>query len=198
MPPCHIDMQLIVFNPFENEKFLRKNYIKVIHTNSWRIEVTSNGGDLPTGIIFVNERKPKRSLSLFFGRKKSGEKALFISRNQPETMAGGEELTGVECHRILLREEGDSVKPSDLRTIEGIITSFFQRNKGGVAFVDGVEMLTLFNEFTKVTEMLRKAQEAADSCGGFIVIPIDNRAIYPEDYRLISEKFKFLNPEGKE
>jgi hypothetical protein len=59
-------------------------------------------------------------------------------------------------------------------------------------------MLTLFNDIDKVAEMLNEAQSAADSCGGSIVIPIDNRAIYPEDYRIISEKYKLLSPEEAE
>jgi hypothetical protein len=155
--------------------------------------VSKGGESLGMGMVFVDERKPRLSLSTFLDRTRSGEKGLLIARNQPEHMCPDEELKGVECHRLLLRETENSVRPSDLAEIENIITAFFGRNKGGVALIDGFEMLTLFNDISKVAEMLNKAREAADSCGGSIVIPIDNRAIYPEDYRMISENYDFLS-----
>lgn len=158
--------------------------------------MVTQGGAFPVGMLFVNERRPERSLSLFLEKKKSGRKALFISRHKPQAMAGEEDMRGVECHRILLREEPNSIQPSNLEKIESIIREFFEKNKGGVALIDGVEMLTLFNDFDKVTDLLRKAQDAADSYGGFIIIPIDNRSIYPEDFKAICEKFEFLDSEG--
>jgi len=157
------------------------------------IRVTSEVGRTPTGMFFISERRPKRSLSLFFDRTKTGIKGLLIVRNQPEGVSSDDELKHIECHRLLLRETENSIRPSDLKGIEEIITSFFKRNRGGIALLDGFEMLTLFNDFDKVTMMLNKAQSVADSCGGSIVIPIDNRAIYPEDLRRISEIYKFLD-----
>lgn len=158
---------------------------------------TESGG-APSGIIFIDERRPKLSLSLFLDRKRLGEKGLLISRNQPEHLSQDDDLKDVECHRLLLRETEGSIRPSDLKAIEKVIVSFFSKNEGGVALLDGFEMLTLFNDFNKVTELLGKAQSAADSCGGSIVIPIDNRAMYPEDYRMISENYKLLNAEEAE
>lgn len=155
--------------------------------------MVTEGGNVTAGMVFVDERRPERSLSLFLNMKESGKKALLIARNEPGGMASDEELEDVECHRLLLRETEDSIRPSDLEAIERIITSFFERNGGGVALLDGLEMLTLFNDFSKVTELLNKAQAAADGCGGSIVIPIDNRAIHPEDYRKISEDYTFLD-----
>lgn len=157
--------------------------------------MSNEGGGLATGMVFVDERKPRLSLSIFLDRKKSGRKGLLIARSQPDHISSDDELKDVECHRLLLRETENSVRPSDLKAIEEIITSFFDRNDGGVALLDGFEMLTLFNDFSKVVELLSKAQSAADSCGGSIVIPIDNRAIYPEDYRRIADTYKFLDSE---
>lgn len=156
------------------------------------IRVTSEVEGAPTGMFFISERRPKRSLSLFFDRTRSGKKGLLIVRNQPEGVSSDDELERIECHRLLLRETENSIRPSDLKGIEEIITSFFARSRGGIALLEGFEMLTMFNDFDKVTVMLNKAQSAADSSGGFIVIPIDNRAIYPEDLRRISENYKFL------
>ncbi len=157
------------------------------------IRLVTTRGNVPAGMIFVDERRPERSLSLFLNGKESGKKALLIARNEPGHLASDEELEDVECHRLLLRETEDGIRPSDLEGIERIITSFFKRNKEGVALLDGLEMLTLFNDFGKVTELLNKAQAAADDCGGAIVIPIDNRAIHPEVYRRISEDYSFLD-----
>jgi hypothetical protein len=149
-------------------------------------------------MIFVEERKPRLSLSIFLDRKKSGDKGLLIVRNEPEHISTDEDLKDVECYRLLLRHTANSIHPSDLKKIGEVIASFFERNKGGVALFDGFEMLTLFNDFSKVTELLNKAQSAADSCGGAIVIPIDDRAVYPEDYKRISESFNFLETDKPE
>ncbi len=157
------------------------------------IELVTKGGDVPTGMIFVDERRPKRSLTLFLNGKESGKKALLIARNELGRLASDEELEDVECHRLLLRETEDGIRPSDFEGIERIVTSFFEKNKGGVALLDGLEMLTLFNDFSKVTELLNKAQAAADGCGGSIIIPIDIRAIHPEVYSRISEDYSFLD-----
>ncbi|MEE9224324.1 MAG: DUF835 domain-containing protein [Thermoplasmata archaeon] len=162
------------------------------------MHLSNEGRRFITGMVFVDERKPRLSLSVFLDRMKAGDKGLLIAKNEPDHMCPNEELEGVECHRLLLRETENSVRPSDLAEIETIITSFFNRNKGGVALLDGFEMLTLFNDFSKVADMLNKAQSAADSCGGSIVIPIDNRAIYPEDYRMISENYRLLSADDAE
>lgn len=147
-------------------------------------------------MVFINERRPKFSISFFRKRTKAGEKGLFIARKHPDDVALQKELSGVECYWLLLREGENCVRPSDLDTVESIITSFFERHKGGIALLDGIEILSLYNDFEEVLNLLRKAQLAADSCGGSIIIPVDNRAIYPEDLRQISAGFKFLDIEG--
>ena len=157
------------------------------------IGLSTEGGGSLKGLFFISERRPRASHSIFKERTEAGEKGLFIARYHPDDVALQEELRGVECHWLLLREKENSVRPSDLKAIEDIISSFFKRHAGGVALIDGVEILGLFNDFEKVLELLNKAQSAADSCGGSIIVPIDDRALYPEDYREISMRFNFLD-----
>ncbi|MFQ6061043.1 MAG: hypothetical protein ACE5KV_07115, partial [Thermoplasmata archaeon] len=67
-----------------------------------------------TGMFLVNERRPKRSLSLFFDKTESGTKGLCILRKKPEDVIMRERLKKVECHYLLLRDEKDSIRPSNL------------------------------------------------------------------------------------
>ena len=160
------------------------------------IELSIKGGGSLKGLFFINERRPRTSHSIFKERTKAGEKGLFIARYHPDDVALKEELCDVECHWLLLRERENSVRPSDLKAIEGIIRSFFKKHNGGVALIDGVEILGLFNDFENVVELLNRAQSAADSCGGSIIVPIDDRALYPEDFREISRKYTFLDADA--
>lgn len=155
--------------------------------------MSAEGGGSLKGLFFISERRPRTSHSIFKQRTRAGEKGLFIARYHPDDVALKEELCDVECHWLLLREKENSVRPSDLRAIGDIISSFFKRHSGGIALIDGVEILGLFNDFDKVVELLNKAQSAADSCGGSIIVPVDDRALYPEDFREISQRYNFLD-----
>jgi hypothetical protein len=157
------------------------------------IELSVECGGSLKGLFFISERRPRESHSIFRERTEAGEKGLFIARYHPDDVALKEELCDVECHWLLLRQRENSVRPSDLKAIEDIISSFFKKHNGGVALIDGVEILGLFNDFEKVVELLSKAQSAADSCGGSIIVPIDDRALYPEDFMEISRRFNFLD-----
>lgn len=154
------------------------------------------GGRALNGLFFVSERRPNASISLFKERTNAGEKGLLIARSHPDDIALKEELSEIECHWLLLREKKNSVRPSDLKAVEEIILSFFRRHGGGVTLLDGVEILCLFNDFEQVQKLLNSAQSAADACGGSIIVPVDDRALYPEDLKTISKNFRLLNTEG--
>lgn len=101
---------------------------------------TGAGGSLK-GLYFIGERRPQASHSLFRQRTNAGEKGLFIARYHPDDVALKEELRDVECYWLLLREKENSVRPSDLNAVEEIIRSFFEMHKGGIALIDGIEIL---------------------------------------------------------
>ncbi|MCK4443436.1 MAG: DUF835 domain-containing protein [Thermoplasmata archaeon] len=157
------------------------------------IELSTGAGGGLKGLYFISERRPRSSHSLFRQRTKAGEKDLFIARYHPDDVALKEELCDVECHWLLLREKENSVRPSDLKAVEEIIRSFFRRHKGGIALIDGVDILCLFNDFDKVVKLLNNVQSTAESCGGFIIVPVDDRALYPEDFSEISREYSFLD-----
>jgi hypothetical protein len=48
------------------------------------IDLPTEGGRFASGMVFVDERKPRLSLSVFLDRTKAGEKGLLIARNQPD------------------------------------------------------------------------------------------------------------------
>ncbi|MFQ6060648.1 MAG: DUF835 domain-containing protein, partial [Thermoplasmata archaeon] len=73
-----------------------------------------------------------------------------------------------------------------------IVSSFFERNKGGIVLLDGFEMLTLFNDYDKVAGLLDRLRTLADSSNGAVVIPVDRRAIYREDFEKISKSFRVV------
>lgn len=150
------------------------------------------------GMFFVDERRPRKSFSLFCDRIKAGSKGLCIARREPDDLSVQELLKKVEYHRLLLKDAENSIRPSDLRRIDGIVSSFFERNKGGTVILEGVEMLLLFNDHSKVTELLNKAKSLADSRDGVIVIPVDSRTIYREDFENVKENFRVLEMDRAE
>jgi hypothetical protein len=54
------------------------------------IDLPTEGGRFASGMVFVDERKPRLSLSVFLDRTKAGEKGLLIARNQPDHMCPNE------------------------------------------------------------------------------------------------------------
>lgn len=151
--------------------------------------MSTGKGDQYNGMVLVDERRAEQCYSIFFKRKKAGAKCLCILRRQPEDVSLQEELKDVECYWLLLRKAENSIRPSDLGRIDNIITSFLERNKGGTVLLDGFEMLMLFNDYADVAQLLSKARLLADSNEGAIIIPVDRRAIYREDFEKISEDF---------
>lgn len=149
--------------------------------------------DRHKGMFFVDERRPEQSFSLFIDRKKAGAKGLCIARRQLENATSEEELRDVECYWLLLRDADNAIRPSDLEKIDDVICSFLEKNRGGVVLLDGFEMLMLFNDYSKISEMLTKAKSLADLNDAAIIIPIDSRALYREDFERISKDFKVLD-----
>ncbi|UCD91715.1 MAG: DUF835 domain-containing protein [Methanobacteriota archaeon] len=145
------------------------------------------------GIFFVNERRPEQSLSIFIDRKRAGAKALCIVRRQHDHAALEQELQEVERYWLLLRYAQNAIRPSDLDKIDSVICSFLQKNRGGVVLLDGFETLMLFNDYSKISKLVGKAKSLADSSGSAIIIPVDSRALYREDFENISENFKVID-----
>lgn len=143
-------------------------------------------------MFFVNERRPEQSLSLFFDKKEGGAEGLCIARRQLDSVSMEEQLKDVECYWLLLREAENAIRPSDLEKIDEVMTSFLTRNRGGVVLLDGFEMLMLFNDYTKVSELLNKVKSLADSNDAAVIIPVDSRALYREDFENISSNYEVL------
>jgi archaellum biogenesis ATPase FlaH len=149
-------------------------------------------------MYLVDERQSEQSYSLFFDRTKTGAKGLCILRRQPDDVALRIELKNVKCHWLLLRETKDSIRPSDLRKIDEVICSFLERNRGGIVLLDGFETLLLFNDFTEVSELLSKVRSLAESNEGAVIVPVDSRAMFREDFNKISESFRVLELDSAE
>jgi hypothetical protein len=150
------------------------------------------------GMFFVNERRPEQSFSIFIDRKNSGAKGLCIARRQHDNATLEDELRDVECYWLLLRDAEKAIRPSDLGKIDDVLCSFLQKNHGGVVLLDGFEMLMLFNDYAKISDMLNKAKFLADTSESAIIIPVDSRALYREDFENISENFKVIDMDKAE
>jgi hypothetical protein len=54
------------------------------------MDLSSEGGRFTTGMVFVDERKPRLSLSVFLDRTKSGDKGLLIGRRMLQASPKGD------------------------------------------------------------------------------------------------------------
>ena len=103
----------------------------------------------------------------------SGAATLCVSRTHPDLLR--ERIPGCRIEAIWLSERiGDNnISPDQLHKILHRISNFLIENENAVVMFDGIEYLSLFNDFQKVQMFVEEVNDMIMTSGSILLMPID-------------------------
>jgi hypothetical protein len=124
-------------------------------------------------IYIICEKRMERTLSVLQEYHYSGSKTLCVTRLHPDLLQ--EHMPGMAVESIWLSERNgaNNISPNQLQKISQRISSFFFGKKNAVVLLEGIEYLTLFNDFVKVQMFLEQVNDQIMSSKAIMLIPMD-------------------------
>jgi len=128
-------------------------------------------------VYLVREKRMDKTLRLLQDFDYSGAATMCVSRTHPDLLR--ERIPGSEIEAIWLSERsGDNnISPDQLHRILHRIEHFLMQSKNAVVMFDGIEYLTLFNEFQKVQMFVEEVNDMVMTSGSILLMPFDPDAL---------------------
>lgn len=131
--------------------------------------------DLGRIYLILNPRSD-RAFSIARDFVSTGHKMLCISRYHPEIVQGMW-VTGDFKSVWLSERHGESNVPAhQLTRLRGKIASFLGGGENGVVMLDGIEYLSLFNDFSKLLRFVEELNDLVMELHAILLISIDPRS----------------------
>jgi hypothetical protein len=139
-------------------------------------------------IYFVCEKRMERTLRILQEFHYSGSSSLCLTRLHPDLLQ--EKLPGmtVESSWLSERPGSSNIPPNQLHRISQRIGTFLLGKKNAVVLLEGVEYLTLFNDFVKVQMFLEQANDQIMTSNALMLVPLDPESM---DVRSIAKLRRF-------
>ncbi len=126
-------------------------------------------------VYFINDSKLEKVSRIIQEMAYSGAKILCASRMHPDLIR--EKLLDVEMESIWLSERvGEkNISPDHLSKLKQKMIGFMQQTPHALEMLDGIEYLSLFNDFPKLQMFVEQMNDAAMESRAILLIPIDPR-----------------------
>ncbi len=126
-------------------------------------------------VYFVDDNRLEKVSQIIQDMAGSGARVLCVSRMHPDILA--EKMPDVELDSVWLSERvgANNIAPDHLSRLRQRIIGFMQQTPHAVAMLDGIEYLSLFNDFSKLQMFVEQMNDAAMESCAILLIPIDPR-----------------------
>ncbi len=108
------------------------------------------------------------------------------------------ESTGIKPDKFIWLSRtglGDAVDPSKLHILHNEIVSFLERRKFACVYLEGIEYLTLYNEFPSVAKFLFSLKDSALINNSLIIIQLSRGILAPQAESILSREFHPITEE---
>lgn len=123
----------------------------------------------------VVDEKQAKILEVAESISNSQEKIMLISRLHPDLVR--EKISGKIAEAIWLSERPNerSVLPQQLGKLLQRVSTFVKKEKPAVVFLDGLEYLSLFNDFSRLQMFVEQLNDIIMESHAILVVAIDPR-----------------------
>lgn len=138
----------------------------------------------------IKERKPRRAFEHFWKLLEKGYKGLLITRQHPnhvERKFGPGELRVIWLSTTLGK---DYVDPHNLGSLTNTINRFVEDGSRTVILLDGLEYLTVNNDFSRLLKFIEYINEIVMQKKSLLLMSIDQRALEEKDLALLERNTK--------
>jgi len=132
-------------------------------------------------IYLLRDERLEKTLSLVKSLAETGRDVICISRYHPSILYSRLPLPNMEVAWLGERAGEDRLSPDNLNKIKHRIAVFARTHRNGVAVIDGLEYLALFNDFHRLNVFYEELNDIVMESRNVLFIPIDERLIEPSD-----------------
>jgi len=141
----------------------------------------------------VKERKPDGAMSHFVKMLGRGYSGLVISRQHPDNVHRKYKLDGVRLVWLSTTLGQDYIDPHNLSSITNLAGVFLNGNGKSVVLLDGIEYLTVHNDFGRVLKFMEYLNELVMQRQAILLISLDDRAFEPRQIALLERNATVLD-----
>jgi PAS domain S-box-containing protein len=152
--------------------------------------------DASEGYI-VLEKRPKKSLDIFFDHVTHGIPGFVISREYPGKLRKKLKLIKTPMIWLSNSEVENTVSPSDLSKLNYILQDFIKQSKESVILFDGVEYLTTQIDFITVLKYLQTLKDIVVIGNSRLIIPLYEKTLVPKEYSQLEKEFMVIDTDGR-
>lgn len=149
--------------------------------------------ELQEGCYLVKERKPLLSYRLFDLLRADGKEPLIISRRHPTRLRAERDLEGTRLVWLSHTPGEDFHNPGALGSLNKLICRFIQEQEGALVLLDGLEYLTLHNDFVQTLLFVEHVNEFVMQHPAYVLVPLDPEALDPKELALLERNVEVID-----
>src|SRR3989304_4523193 len=142
--------------------------------------------DLEEGRAYlVKEKKPEKALAVFHQSVDSGWRPLYITRQHPNHVVRRRGDTDIRVVWLSTTLGKDYIDPHNLNSLSNLIGNFLNDGPRAVILLDGIEYLTVHNDFARILHFLEYVNEQIALRRATMILSLDDRAFNPKELAYI-------------
>jgi hypothetical protein len=149
--------------------------------------------DVERGIGYlIMEENPTQSYQLFSNLIDKGIQGLCITRTFPAKVKTSYYFEGVSLLWLSRSRDESSILPTNLGGLLREVKDFIEENEKSVVLFDGLEYLTVHNDFQKVLKLVHGLNELTAINNAMLIIPLNPSTLDHEKVALLKRDLRIL------
>jgi hypothetical protein len=162
--------------------------LKKIPTPKYKLMI---GG---TYLVFERtEREEGEGFKIFKDILRTGSPGLVVSRIYPEKILSRYDLGELPVIWLSRSKNENAIQPTNLGAVVEEIKEFASKNTDSIIMFDGLEYLTVHNEFDRVLKLLHSLEDEIALHKARLLISLNPSTLSNKKVALISKEMKVLN-----
>jgi len=146
-------------------------------------------------MYLVMEKKPKMSYGCFSDLLKKGVTGLCISRQHPKSIRVKYPIANTHILWLTTAMGDNYVNPTNIGILTNFTVNFIKSNIENCAvLIDGIEYLTVYNDFNIVLKSIYYINEVAMKNGAIVIIPVAPQAFVDKDLARLEREAEVARP----
>ncbi len=141
----------------------------------------------------VMEKKPQRVYEGFVVEVNEGKSGMVVTSEHPKSIREKWDLEKTPIIWLTSRAGKAYIDPSKLGSITSYISQFIENSKNSLILIDGLEALTLNNEFNQVLKMINQIDDLLVDNNATLLISLNSQVLDQKDLALLQRNKEILD-----
>lgn len=141
----------------------------------------------------IMEKKPQRVYEGFVVEVNEGKSGMVVTSEHPKSIREKWDLEKTPIIWLTSRTGKAYIDPSKLGSITSYISQFIENSKNSLILIDGLEVLTLNNEFNQVLKMINQIDDLLVDNNATLMISLNSQVLDQKDLALLQRNKEILD-----